>query len=132
MSLVEKCRLAEEEITRDRGPFTLFGLFEREENPGRWDILFSAPWAKPGRETLEYVIGKMTPHLDKANWIEIAHLVPLAPTEDFVKEVTAAYRVEHGAVGFSRGPFNGIPISRAYIITSRSAMPEARPHLAAS
>ena len=37
MSIAEKLRYAEERVTEERGGFFLFGLFERQEMPARWE-----------------------------------------------------------------------------------------------
>ena len=47
--LAENLRRAEEAMAEQHGPFILFGLFEQEETPGRWDAVAAAPWLTSNR-----------------------------------------------------------------------------------
>lgn len=44
--MIHLFRSAEEEISRERGEFTLFGLFERLDIYGKHDSVVSAPMAQ--------------------------------------------------------------------------------------
>jgi hypothetical protein len=33
----------ERKLSSDKGPFTLFALFERQDIPSRWDLVVAAP-----------------------------------------------------------------------------------------
>ncbi len=58
--LIEKLISIENEIAGEKGPFLLFGLFEREDSPNMWDIVVSSPWIdKNRRKTSEYIIDKI-------------------------------------------------------------------------
>ena len=46
---LEKLRLVMDEVTEEKGPFTLFGLFLREDAPNKWDLVVSAPWLEHGK-----------------------------------------------------------------------------------
>lgn len=48
--VAQKFRDAEVQVSQEHGNFYLFGLFEREQTPGRWDLVASAPWLKTDRE----------------------------------------------------------------------------------
>ena len=43
---IEKFRKFMEEAASERGAFTAFALFLREDAPGVWDLVVSAPWLK--------------------------------------------------------------------------------------
>ncbi len=43
-AMVEKLIRVEREIAEDRGPFVLFAFLLREDAPGVWDLIVSAPW----------------------------------------------------------------------------------------
>ena len=42
--LTEKFTRLESQIAQEKGDFTLFALFMREDVPDRWDLIVSAPW----------------------------------------------------------------------------------------
>jgi len=43
-ALFDEFQQAEKELSREQGAFTLFGLFERRNLIGSWDVVRSAPW----------------------------------------------------------------------------------------
>src|SRR5436305_13267450 len=98
-TFVEKLKATEGEIAGERGGFALFALFEREELPGKWDVVFSAPWVRESkRSAIGYVVEKTCATLDSEEFLSIARFVPLRPTEDFVRALTQRVGVEHGLV----------------------------------
>lgn len=54
----------ESEIARERGDFTLFALFMREDVPDRWDLIVSAPWFGEDRQAaVNYLVGQIKSRL---------------------------------------------------------------------
>jgi len=45
----DKLRQFMEQVEAQKGRFTLFGVFMREDSPGRWDLVVSAPWLEAGK-----------------------------------------------------------------------------------
>jgi hypothetical protein len=117
---IEKFKAIEKEIADQRGGLVLFGLFKREDSPGKWDVVISAPWVgKSRREALDYVIGVMRSQLSPEEMISLSRIVVLKPSEEFVKEVNSIVRVEHGRAELRDVVLNGMAMTHAYIITSR-------------
>ncbi|MDD5271208.1 MAG: hypothetical protein PHU14_00685 [Methylovulum sp.] len=59
-SLAQKMTVVEQELAAEQGDFTLFALFLRENSPGLWDVIVSAPWIDANRETgLNTVVAKV-------------------------------------------------------------------------
>jgi hypothetical protein len=95
-------------------------LFEREDLPGKWDVVISAPWVDDSRrEALDYVIGIAHSRLTREEIISVSKYVLLRPSEEFVREVNKIVRVEHGLAELRDFVVNGMAMTRAYIITSR-------------
>ena len=113
-----KFRAAEESVSKAWGDFTLFGLFEREENPGKWDLVASAPWLTTGRVGIDALIERIGAYFDVKDWKIISAVVPLDETSDFVLAITQRYHWEHQFTEVSHTIINGLPIYHAFIITS--------------
>jgi hypothetical protein len=103
-----------------RGGVALFALVEREELPGRWDLVISASWVGESRRSaIEYVVAKLRTSLDPAEFVSISRIVPLRPTEEFVQALYQTVHVEHGLVELHNQLVNSIQMTRAYVITSQ-------------
>jgi hypothetical protein len=42
--IIDRFAEIQKEIAGERGDFVLFAVLEREESPGRWDVVLAAPW----------------------------------------------------------------------------------------
>ena len=118
--MIEKLTDIEKKLADERGSFALFGVFLREGSPNRWEIVVSAPWLdEHSRESLEFIIKSIHPNFELQEWIMMATVILLDPSQEFVKEVNEEVNVEHGNVRIMGYEFNGMEIKRAHIITSK-------------
>ena len=119
-NLVQKFKVIEREVAEERNGLALFALFEREDLPGRWVLVISAPWVGESRRSaIDYVVGKMRARLVPAEFVSISRIVPLRPTEEFVQALNQTVHVEHGLAELHNQLVNGIHMTRAYVITSQ-------------
>jgi hypothetical protein len=117
---INKFKAIEREIADERGGIVLFGLFEREDLPGKWDVVISAPWVRENwPEALDYVIGIAHSRLTREEIISVSKYVLLRPSEEFVRELNKIVHVEHGLAELRDLVVNGMAMTRAYVITSR-------------
>jgi hypothetical protein len=124
ITLVQKMQDVEAEIEAERGGIALFGLFEREDSTGRWDIVVAAAWAGQNeKQALDYVIGKIQPKLTLPELIAISHVAVLSPDVPFVHFIHSFVRVRQGLSQLADFDFEGMRISRAYVITSEPLVP---------
>lgn len=121
--IIEKFRAIEKLIADEKGGIVLFGLFVREDSIGNWDVVISAPWVvdKNRREALDYVIAVTYSRLTREEILSLSAFFLLEPWQPFVREVTQMVQVEHGLVELRDVVLNGMAMTRAYIMTSRSA-----------
>jgi len=49
MIKTEKLQQLMKRLEARKGPFTLFGVFMREDSPGLWDLVVAAPWLEAGK-----------------------------------------------------------------------------------
>ena len=118
--LIEKFARLEAEIAQERGDFTFFALFMREDVPDRWDLIVSAPWVgEDKRGAVDYLIGQIKSRLGEERLICLSRIVPVDPEDVAVQSLNRAIQVEHGNVEVNDSNFFGLPIKRAHIITSK-------------
>ena len=130
ISLIEKCRRVEREMSQAWGGFALFGLFERDETAGKWDILVFAPWLTTDLAGTQRVVDALVPHVSKAEWLRIAGVVPLQPSSGYVQWVAQRFPAEHALQEVFNTTFDGVPINHAYIITANTAPAQTREYQA--
>lgn len=116
--LVEKFRDAEEKVAGERGQFALFVLCERDDTPGQWDIIASAPWLTVDRAGIAELVNLLGSEMSFIDWLPIARLVPLSPSDSLVRATTNSYDVEHQVVSLPYGSFGGVRVRRTYLITA--------------
>ena len=126
--LTEKFARLESQIAQERGDFTLFALFMREDVPDRWDLIVSAPWVgEDKRGAVDYLIGQIKSKLGKEDLICLSRIVPVDPEDVAVQDLNRAIHVEHGDVEVRDTNFFGLAVKHAHIITSkRPPTPAAR------
>ena len=119
--LTEKFTRLEAEIAQEKGDFTLFALFMREDVPDRWDLIVSAPWVgEDKRGAVDYLVGQIKSRLDAGVLTHLSRIVPVDPQDAAVQDLNRAIQVEHGNVEVNDSNFFGLAIKRAHIITSKS------------
>lgn len=119
-NLIEKFARLEAEIAQERGDFTFFALFMREDVPDRWDLIISAPWVgEDKRGAVDYLISQIKSRLGKEHLICLSRIVPVDPENVAVQDLNRAIPVEHGNVEVNDRTFFGLAIKRAHIITSK-------------
>lgn len=97
--------------------FRLFGLFMREDSPGKWDLVISAPWLERGKlKALGEFAKEMTREFGLEEVLSLSRIVTLNHDDPalhaILKEVGA---VENTLVRQGQGLF-GLPIEQAYIL----------------
>lgn len=110
----------ESRIAQERGDFTLFALFLREDVPDRWDLIVSAPWiGSDKQDALNYFVGQIKALLGPEDLTSLSRIVIVDPDDVAVQNLNRAISVEHGKAEVRDSNFFGLPIKHAYIITSK-------------
>jgi len=108
-------------MLEQRGSVYLLALFEREETPGKWDLVLSSEWSDKERMAAVRLISDTLVPLLTPEELSALSSVFIAPSHDpevenFV-EVDQAEHVERFyASGFS---FMDVPIRQAYVFRTR-------------
>ena len=118
---LKKIGILEQEISGEKGEFSLFGLFLRTDTQDRWDLLVSAPWLeKDKKKGLDYLAGRVHSQLDPEELLSISRIVILEQGNPVLEAINKAISVRHGKVEVRDSTFSGIQIAQACISTSSS------------
>lgn len=123
--LAKKMATLERDISKERGDFSFFALFLREESPGKLDLVAAAPWLKDNeKEMRTYLAKEFQSRLDHEELLALSAVVFLNEDdprlERIQRDIDEEYGpVEHGITEIRDEEFFGMGMKRAYIITSR-------------
>jgi hypothetical protein len=119
--LVDKLLDIEATINQEAGSLVLFALIEREDAPGKWDLVVSAAWAKQRQKDLLNRIALQI--RNKLTWeerITLSRILILDPVDPFVRAVNNMVNdIEHDKRRMSNFLVNGVSIKDSYIMTSQ-------------
>ena len=116
---IEKLVSLERDIASEKGEFSLFALFLREDADDKWDLLASAPWLETDkRESLEYLVNQLRSRLKTQELLALSRIVLLEKGNPVLEAIHNAIRVKHGMAEVRDSIFFGVPIKQAYLITS--------------
>ena len=117
--IIEKLASLERDIASEKGEFSLFALFLREDADDKWDLLASAPWLEANnRESLEYLVNQLRARLDTQELLSLSMIVLLEKGNPVLEAIHKAIKVRHGIAEVRDSISFGVPIKHAYIITS--------------
>jgi hypothetical protein len=125
---IEKLASLEHDIASEKGEFSLFALFLREDADDKWDLLASAPWLEANkRESLDYLVNQLRAWLDTQKLLSLSRIVVLEEGNPVLEAIHKRIKVRHGMVEVGDSISFGVPIKHAYIITSaRENSPRGR------
>lgn len=122
--VVEKLVSLENEVSREKGEFSLFALFLREDMEDRWDLVVSAHWLEANKkEALSYLANKIKSRLGPEELLSLSRIVFIDVGNPGLDAVHRAIRVEHGTAEVTNSDFFGLHIKHAYIVTSKRVNP---------
>ena len=117
--IIEKLASLERDIASEKGEFSLFALFLREDADDKWDLLASAPWLDANkRESLDYIVNQLRSRLDTQELLSLSMVVLLEKGNPVLEAIHKEIKVRHSMAEVKDSIFFGVPIKRAYIITS--------------
>lgn len=118
--LVEQFAKIEQFFSREKGPFSLFALFLREEAQDKWDLVIAADWAEANRrEALSKLASKLQKEFTPDELTQLSRVVIVDQDNPALIAINQTIRIEHGVIEARNVNFFGLQIKLAYIITSQ-------------
>ncbi len=112
----------ERELSQQKGRFTLFAVFERQDIPNRWDLLVAAPWAEQDeKQAVRLLAAELKKRIPPSEMTRVSRILILSSDDASVRAITSARSVEHSRTPFNEASDYGLPAERGYLITSRPA-----------
>ncbi|MGB8992395.1 MAG: hypothetical protein WCD80_10095 [Desulfobaccales bacterium] len=123
--LLDKLKVLESRLSKEKGNFKLFALFLREEAEDKWDIVVSASWLESNnKESFNYLARELKSSITNQELLLISRIVVLDEGNPGLEAINRAFHVEHGLAEVRDSIFFGLQIKHAYIITSTREVPE--------
>lgn len=124
---LEKLRQVLNEVSAEKGQFTLFGLFLREDAPDKWDLLVSARWLEEGKlKALEEFAKKLSTVLGEEQLLSLSRIVTVNHDNPGLDAILRAVHIEGGGTANVKdSTFFGLAIKEAFIF--RAARPQDQP-----
>jgi len=118
--LIEKLGALERDVSSQKGEFSLFGLFLREDSPGKWDLVVAAPWLEQDQKAgLDYLAKRLLSSLTPGELVSLSRIVLIEEGNPVLEAIQQAINVEHNVAEISESNFSGLLIKQAYVITSK-------------
>jgi hypothetical protein len=110
----------ERRLSLEKGDFSLFALFLREDASDKWDLIVAAPWIEEDRKgALAYITNQIQQLFDSDELARLSRVVLVDRSNPAVEAINQALNCLHGQNEVRDSNFFGLQIKHAYIITSR-------------
>ncbi len=117
---IEKLRQVMRDIANEKGEFTLFGLFLREEAPDKWDLVVSAPWLEEGKlKALGQFVEKLSSSVGKEELLSLSRIAAINHDDPVLDAILKVVSVENGPVLVRNSNFFGLEIREAHILRAK-------------
>ena len=119
-TIIEKLHDLERKISEDKGQFSLFALFLREDAQDKWDLLAAAPWIEHNKkDSLNYLVNRLRTTLTPDELLSLSRIVFVDDGTPSLDALHKAISIEHGTAEVENSNFLGLEIKHAYIFTSK-------------
>lgn len=104
-------------IEAERGPFVLAGLFMREDSPGRWDLVVSAPWLQRGKlVALGEFVKRLSDALGQEEVLNLSRIVTLNRKDAALKRILQELGSITKPVEKVGNNLFGLPLEHAHVL----------------
>jgi len=124
MIKIEKLQKLMKHVEARRGRFTFFAVFMREESPGLWDLVVSAPWLEAGRlKALGEFVEEMSEALGQDEVMSFSRIVTLNRNDQALHDILNEVEPPKKPIDMQGHDLFGLPIEHAVIL--RAELPKA-------
>ena len=114
---IPKLRKLMKRIEAQRGPFVLFGLFMREDSPGKWDLVLAAPWLERGRlKALGEFVKELSGTFGEEDVLSLSRIVTLNSDDAALHAILNDIGSVTRPVERQGHSLFGLPVEHAYIL----------------
>jgi len=118
--LVKKIEKFANDISSEKGPFILFGLFQREKLINSWDLVICASWLKSNDfNALKYSEKKLKYYTEEDERLSIGRLVTVSQDNPWISEVLDIPKNKKGVTELKNSELFGHNMRQAFIIKSQ-------------
>jgi hypothetical protein len=108
-------------LEAEHGPFALAGLFMREDSPGRWDLVVSAPWLQRGKlVALENLVKRLSDALGQEELLSLSRIVTLNRKDPALKRILQELGTITQPVEKVGRDLFGLPLEHAYVLRAHA------------
>jgi len=120
MIQIEQLREVMNKVSAEKGEFILFGLFLREEDTDKWDLVISAPWLEEGKlRGLGEFVKRMAAIIGEEELLTLSRIVTLNQDDPSLKAILKDVQVDNDLVVMQGSNLFGLPIKEAYILRAK-------------
>ncbi len=110
----------ERSLSQEKGDFSLFALFLREDASDKWDLIVAAPWIEAHRkEALAYITTQIQQLFNSEELVRLSRVVLVDQSNPAIEAINQAIKCRHGQNEVRDSDFFGLQIKHAYVITSQ-------------
>ena len=129
--MILKLQQVEIELSNQHGDFRLFALLSREDIPGKWDLVASAPWGdKDGSASLRLLIDYLKGILDREEIRNIPRVIWFDPDDpglgkmrEMFSRLSSGIRVTgHSIAMIGNSVINGVAVDQAVLFACDDAI----------
>ncbi|MDH4185301.1 MAG: hypothetical protein OEV92_13815 [Nitrospinota bacterium] len=118
--IINKLVDIEKYVSEEKGGFSLFALFLREDAPDVWDLLVSAPWIGKDRSSvLKYLTDVIHSRFAEKELLKLSRIVIIENDNPALQAIHRTVNTEHKNTEIIDCNFFGLDIKHAYLITSK-------------
>ncbi len=119
---INKLRRVMEEVSAEKGEFTLFGLFLREEAQDKWDLVVSAPWLEEGKlKALGEFVERAASIVGEEELLSLSRIVTLNHDDPNLRKILETVQVEDSPLELWNTSFFGLEIKHAYVLRAKKS-----------
>ena len=98
----------------------LFALFERDDAPGKWDVVLSSEWSNANAASaIRTISERLVPQLDPNELAAISRIVIIPSNEPSVSMLASGMTVQGGCAELVDCNFMGLPIRHAFVFKAQ-------------
>jgi len=115
-----RLRRAMRHIASQKGAFTLFALFRREDGLGKWDLIVSAPWLEGANlETRGELVDLLAKSIGRKSLVQLARVEPIPSKNPTIKFILKNYPIEDGELRIPTAGLFGLQIEEGIILRAQ-------------